>query len=129
MKKYSTQLHTLCVWPATLLKGTGLTETDFEDWLMIEFKVKGKYIEEFKTLPDVQNNKAVSDTGDRNDLVFFISNKDVFKFAIPRLSFGISWWDDYVNNNHSIIPKAILDKYPDVDIMDESDFENETSNS
>lgn len=116
--------HTICVWPATLVKGTDSTIEDFEKWLHDEFGVKGKYLEEFKTLPDATNENPIPETGLRNDLIFMVENNGVMKFAIPRLAYGISWWDDYVNNNLSIIPKDILDKYPSVYVLDESDFDS-----
>jgi hypothetical protein len=34
------------------------------------------------------------------------------KFAIPRLEYSISWWEDHRSNRRAQIPQSILDKYP-----------------
>ena len=49
--------------------------------------------------------------GGRNDLLVYIHADDVGKFALWRLQYGMSWWEDYVVNNASIIPERIKAKY------------------
>ena len=85
---------------------------DFTDW-MKEQGFTVEYQEEFKTLPDVVDGKAVEGTGGRNDLLFSIED-NLEKFAIWRLQFNgeMSWWEDYLDNGGNLIaPNSILEKY------------------
>ncbi len=50
--------------------------------------------------------------GGRRDVLFGIHPEDVNPFAIQRLEFGISWWEDALDNESSLIPSAVKDKYP-----------------
>lgn len=109
----------LVVWGGTVV---GDKKDDFVNWMKTEgFDVT--YLEEFKTLPDVDTyGNRIPETGGRNDLIFSI-NADIGKFAIWRLQYGMSWWDDYVEGScekieddkdvktYYIIPQHILDKY------------------
>jgi len=97
----------LCVWPGTVV---GANEIEnFEQWLKDEFGVRGKYCEEVLTLP----TEGVEGTGGRNDLFFRVHDEDVMKFAVKRLVFGISWWEDVLGNGNGVLyPQNILDKYP-----------------
>ena len=106
MRKYKQ----LCVWPGTVVGEDQVK--DFED----HFKNQGwrvKYMEEVKTKPDVENGKVMDDTGGRNDLLFYIHDDDIGKFAVPRLGMGIRWWEDVVNynDNSHLYTEKILDKY------------------
>ena len=106
MRKYKQ----LCVWPGTVVGESKVKEFEghFKD---LGFRIK--YAEEVKTKPDVENGKVVDDTGGRNDLLFYIHDDDIGKFAVPRLSMGIRWWEDVVNynDNSHLYTKKILDKY------------------
>jgi hypothetical protein len=106
MSKY----NQLCVWPGTVVGEDQIKK--FED----HFKNQGwrvKYMEEVETKPDVENGKVVDDTGGRNDLLFYIHDDDIGKFAVPRLSMGIRWWEDVVsyNDNSHLYTDKILNKY------------------
>ena len=106
MKEY----NQLCVWPGVVVGEDQIK--DFED----HFKNQGwrvKYSEEVKTKPDVKDGKVVDDTGGRNDLLFYIHDDDIGKFAVPRLSMGIRWWEDVVNynDNSHLYTEKILNKY------------------
>lgn len=101
----------LCVWPGTVMGEN--TAEDFEDF----FKDMGftvKFMEEVATLPDYDSEgKFVEGTGGRHDVFFYIEDKDIIKFAIPRLRMGIRWWEDVLgNHNEHIYPKEIVEKYP-----------------
>ena len=101
----------LCVWEGVLLGES--TVEEFESFFKDDgFRVK--FADEYKTLPDVdENGLFIEDTGGRNDLLFYINDEDVAKFAIWRLRYGIRWWEDFLANGHGdIVPKEILDKYP-----------------
>jgi hypothetical protein len=97
----------LCVWEGTVV---GVEEIEnFEGWLQLEFGVRAKYCEEVLTLP----TEGVEDTGGRNDLFFRIHDEDVMKFALPRLTIGIKWWEDVLGNGNGVLyPEQILEKYP-----------------
>jgi len=77
------------------------------------FKEKGwgriKYVFQFKTLP------GAGGSGGRNDVVFSWhgTQNELGKFSIQRFTMGTDaprWLEDYMNNNHVIIPSNILDK-------------------
>lgn len=87
----------LCVWPGTVLGDSPSSE--LEEFFQSEMGVRIKFKCEVKTLPDVENGKVVPDTGDRNDLFFYIHDDDITKFAIPRLQMGIRWWEDVISYN------------------------------
>ena len=100
--------NVLTICPATLvhadIKG-------FENFFRDEgFSVQ--YEGEFKTLPDTDNGNPIPETGGRNDVLFYVHDDSIGKFAIWRLSYGIRWWDDYLASDYDIVPKEILEKYP-----------------
>ena len=101
----------LCVWEGTVVGPNKIKE--FEDWILGEFKTRIKYSEEIKTKPDMDdNNNPVPKTGERNDLFFYCHYEDLSKFAVPRLSVGIRWWEDVLGNgNGKLYPDKILEKY------------------
>lgn len=109
MEKDFTQL---CVWPGTVLGDS--TPKDLEDFFLNEMGVRVKYHTEVETLPDVENGKAVPDTGGRNDLFFFVHSEDITKFAIPRLQMGIRWWEDVIvyNDNKHLYTDQFLEANP-----------------
>ena len=95
----------LCVWPGTQL-GDHSSE-EFESFILTELGARVRFIEEVITLP------GNGGEGGRNDLFFYVHDDDIGKFAVPRLSYGIKWWEDVVGNNqHRIYPKEIIQKYP-----------------
>lgn len=94
------------VWPGTVL-GADKAE-EFENWVA-ENGFNVTYLEEFKTLPNVDGSAP----GGRNDLLFQVEDDDLGKFALWRLNYGMSWWEDYLDNgNYAIVPRDILRKYP-----------------
>jgi hypothetical protein len=102
----------LCVWPGTVI-GEGSIDK-FEQFIMDELGVRVKYLTEVKTLPDLENDKYIPDTGGRNDAFFYIHNDDISKFAIPRLNMGIRWWEDVIkyNDNKHLYTKEFLKDHP-----------------
>ena len=109
MEKDFTQL---CVWLGTVLGDS--TPKDLEDFFLNEMGVRVKYHTEVETLPDVENGKAVPDTGGRNDLFFFVHDEDIPKFAVPRLQMGIRWWEDVIvyNDNKHLYTDQFLEANP-----------------
>ena len=106
MKEY----NQLCVWPGVVVGEDQIK--DFEDHFKdLGFRVK--YSEEVKTKPDAIHGEPVEGTGGRNDLLFYIHEDDIGKFAVPRLSMGIRWWEDVVsyNDGSHLYTEKILNKY------------------
>lgn len=100
----------LVVWRGTIVGE--INKQDFVNWMKEQGFIV-EYKEEFHTLPDVVDGKAVKGTGGRNDLLFSIED-NLEKFAIWRLQFNgeMSWWEDYLDNGGNLIaPNSILEKY------------------
>ena len=98
------------VWPGIIVGADNSKK--FEDWFA-ENGFNVTYLEEFKTLPEVADNRVVEGTGGRNDVLFQVEDDDLGKFAVWRLNYGMSWWEDHLDNGNSdIIPRAILERYP-----------------
>jgi hypothetical protein len=90
----------LCVLPATLPPDN---VNEFEEFFKENFGVKD-------TLPDPGKEYT---TGGRSDLLFYIHDKDVGKFAVPRLRMGVRWWEDvFYNDQEYLYSEEILNKYP-----------------
>ena len=103
MKNY----NQLVVWPACIVGEAKIRE--FQQ-MMLDDGFRCKYAVEFETLPTPGNTSSM--TGGRNDLLFYIHNDDIGKFAIWRLERGMRWWEDYLSNGaKSIVPVEILEKY------------------
>lgn len=112
MKKKENKYHQLCMWPSTICDRDDINE--FKQFFKKEFGVRVKYETQVLTLADVDNGRAVPDTGGRNDLFFYIHNDDISKFAVPRLQVGIRWWEDVIkyNDNSHLYTEDFLNRYP-----------------
>ena len=109
MSKYGIMEHynQLVVWPGTIV-GDSNEQLKFQTWLDEE-GFRAKYVTEFKTLPDSPGDIH---TGGRNDLLFYIHEDDVGKFAIWRLQYEMRWWEDYLDNGGSeIVPPEVLQEF------------------
>ena len=103
------QFNQLCVWPGTVVGDSKKVQEDFVKFFKDELGVTVKYETEVKTLPDTPE---CTETGGRNDLFFYIADDDIGKFAVPRLSMGIRWYEDVLGNGGGkLYPKEILKKY------------------
>jgi hypothetical protein len=93
----------LVIWRGTIVGEENIKE--FEEFFHDEgFRVK--YATEFKTLA------GNGGEGGRQDVLFYIHDEDVKKFAMYRLKReGMSWWEDAIDNENKIFPERILDKY------------------
>ena len=102
--------HTqVCVWPGTLVKDSEIQ--DFEKFFLDEMKVRVKYLEISVTMPDMENGHNVKGTGGRHDVFFSVHSEDVGKFAIPRLSMGIKWVEDFIDNGGLTIHPERIEGY------------------
>ena len=94
----------LCVMEGTLMPEGGAKE--LIEFFKDKFGVNVHFETQVKTLPDETGE------GGRNDLFFYIADNDISKFAVPRLSMGIRWWEDVLGNgNGKLYPTEILEKY------------------
>ena len=101
----------LCVWPGCVVGKDKIEE--FEKFMLDDFDVRVKYHDEIKTNPDMKNGKPVKNTGNRNDLFFYVHKDDVGKFSVPRLKAGIRWWEDIFFNRHeNLYPKQFVIDHP-----------------
>ena len=92
----------VCVWEGTVLGDTPSSE--FEEWVQEQFKCRARFIAQVETLP------GEGGPGGRQDLFFYVHSEDVGKFAVPRLAFGIRWWEDVLGNGHApIYPAEVLE--------------------
>ncbi len=99
----------VCVWPNTTL---GVyTPHDFENYMKSEFGVEVQFLEVIETKPDLtKTGRKVKGTGGRPDLFFAVNDRDVGKFAIPRLQVGIRWLEDVLapgNYTTPIYPERV----------------------
>lgn len=100
--------------PAQHVVLTGLLYSSKDQKSINDFlKEKGwgkvKFVLQFKTLP------GFGGEGGRNDVVFSWhgTQKELGKFSVQRFGMGANmprWLEDYIDNNHSIIPGNILNE-------------------
>ena len=101
------QFNQLCVMQGCLMPKGGAKE--LETFFKDEMGVTVKFETEVKTLPDTP---GCTETGGRNDVFFYIADDDIGKFAVPRLSMGIRWYEDVLSNGGGkLYPTEILEKY------------------
>ena len=101
------QFNQLCVLQGCLMPKGGAKE--LESFFKDEMGVTVKFETEVKTLPDTPE---CTKTGGRNDVFFYIADDDISKFAVPRLSMGIRWYEDVLSNGGGkLYPTEILEKY------------------
>ncbi len=105
------------VWRGLLLSESDTPSLDeinnFERYLDKEMNFKVKYITEYKTRAD----KGDENTGGRNDVLFYIHNDNIPKFAMWRLQTGgeVSWLEDYLDNGgRKLIPASEYNKIKEI---------------
>ena len=102
------KFNQLCVLEGTTMPEGGAKE--LEKFFKDEMGVTVKFETEVKTLPD---KPGCTETGGRNDVFFYIADDDISKFAVPRLSMGVRWWEDVLNNGNGMFyTDEFLEKYP-----------------
>ena len=101
------QFNQLCVMEGTLMPEGGAKE--LVEFFKDKMGVNVRFETQVKTLPDTPE---CTETGGRNDLLFYIADDDIGKFAVPRLQMGIRWWEDVLGNgNGKLYSSEILEKY------------------
>ena len=102
------KFNQLCVMQGTLMPEGGAKE--LVEFFKNEMGVNIRFETQVKTLPD---EPGCTLTGGRNDLFFYIADKDISKFAVPRLQMGIRWWEDVLGNgNDKLYDNDVLEAYP-----------------
>lgn len=79
-----TKFEQVCVWPFTLCKPD--EAEGFTAFFADKFGVKVKFIGENRV------------NGNQTDVLFYIASEDIGKFAVPRMSIGIRWLEDVMDN-------------------------------
>ena len=99
------------VWTGTVVGKD--KKNEFEEW-MAENGFNATYLEEFRTLPDLDKDGApIEDTGGRNDLLFTVSPDNMGKFSVWRLNYSMHWWENYLDSGAwEIVPPEVLRRYP-----------------
>ena len=101
------KFNQLCVLQGTIMPDGGAKE--LENFFKEQMGVTVKFETQVKTLPDTPK---CTETGDRNDIFFYIADDDIGKFAVPRLQMGIRWWEDVLGNGASnLYTEEFLEKY------------------
>lgn len=101
----------LCLWAGTVVGPENIAA--FESYMLDVMGVRIKYAEEVVTLPTLTDGVREVGTGGRTDVLFYVHDDDISKFAIKKLEYGIRWWEDVIkyNPHHNIYPNAIMEKY------------------
>ena len=106
--KEKDQFNQLCVLEGTTFPEGGVKE--FHQFFKDEMGVRVKFENQVKTLPDFE---GCTETGGRNDLFFYIHDDDIGKFAVPRLSMGVRWYEDVLlNGGGKLYDEDVLKAYP-----------------
>ena len=103
----------LCVWPGVIVGESNIS--DFTSFFEREMGVRVRYLTEIETRPDLDGKgREVKGTGGRNDVFFHVHEEDIPKFAVPRLSMGIRWWEDVIvyNDSSHLYPEEFLEANP-----------------
>lgn len=95
----------VCVWPSTIVSECDVQK--FEEFFKEMFEVRVQFLEEYKTQPDRIDFICVYGTGGRSDVLFAIHDEDVSKFVTTRLSYGIRWLEDALDNSPEIYESRI----------------------
>lgn len=97
----------LCVWEGCTLEEN--TTKDFEDFFKDELDVRVQFAEVTITNGSEERNEE----GGRSDILFYIHDEDISKFALKRFEYGIRWWEDVVSYNDGAYryDSDVLEKY------------------
>ena len=106
-------------WQLCVLQSMHLGDAspqEFERGMKKIFKCRFKFEAEVKTLPDLdRNKKPIPGTGGRTDLFFYVHEDDTDKFAVPRMEWGIRWWEDvivYNKGNRHLYTRGFIKNHP-----------------
>lgn len=75
---------------------------------------KPKIVGVVETLPSKdEHGNIIIGTGGRKDFFFFLDNKDINKFGVWRLSYGMKWFEElFDTNEYELYPDEFIQKYP-----------------
>lgn len=96
---------------ACVIHGVSVEKEDvvnFETFFLERCKARIQFLETYYTLPDIENGKAVTETGDRADVIFVIHDDDLDKVTLAdRHELGIRWLEDAIANDPDIYEARI----------------------
>jgi len=101
----------LAVWPGCLVEPDDIEK--LEEFLV---EVLGAtrpilIVGTVNTLPTPGNE--ADEPGGRSDFFFYFHDEDIMVVAVPRLQYGIRWWEDiYFNDGQDIYPADFREAYP-----------------
>jgi len=126
-KKEPTEAYTqMCVWPSTIVGQDDVDNGKLQDFFKDTFGLENpiEVVGCVTTLPDKEHRHMEDPpTGGRIDFVFFVHGADIGRFAVPRLEYGIRWWEDVcLNNAHEVYPSEFLAYGKSVYAWDDSPF-------
>jgi hypothetical protein len=73
--------------------------------------LKGLLHEQFEGMSFLMANEYETKDG-RRDVLFYVNDKDISRFAVQRFAVGIRWWEDVLGNKKNGVPKAMKELYP-----------------
>ncbi len=77
------------------------------------------------TLPDLEDqDHPAPETGGRHDFFFSFHNLDIMRVAVPRLAFGVRWWEDVVDNEWNAMPLDMKSDYRENSIYPDYVFDS-----
>lgn len=90
------KFNQVCVWRGTFVGAENIAE--FVQYMRTELGARVQYLEEIYIEPGQAYEPRPADKEKyRCELFFAVHDDDVVKFAIPRLSYGISWVEDVLS--------------------------------
>jgi hypothetical protein len=104
----------VCMWPGVVV--TPEEAEEFVKYIQEQMGVRVQYLEQITTGPSFGDPTS----GGRIDTVFAVHKDDTMKFALPRMSLGIRWIEDVLDNetrrgeergrpSHSIYPEHLAE--------------------
>lgn len=103
----------MCVWPATIVRDEDVDGGELQSFFKENFNLEHpiKIVGCVITEPNEEHkNMEEPPTGGRTDFVFFVHGADIAAFSLPRLQYGIRWWEDVVGNkSHNIYPQEFIE--------------------
>ena len=77
------------------------------------------------TMPDAEEqDHPAPETGGRHDFFFSFHNLDIMRVAVPRLAFGVRWWEDVVDNEWNALPLEMKHEYKEHSIYPDYVFDS-----
>ena len=117
--------NTVSVLPGCMVFEDGANEMVQEFGLLLGCKHPILIIGTATTKPDVEEqDHPMPESGGRYDFFFSFHNLDIMRVAIPRLAYGVRWWEDVVDNEWNNLPLDMKSEYTEHSIYPDYVFES-----